>query len=179
MVGVDMADRMDQFTEELLWRTLTSTRKIGRIPLPDPAPSVLSPGRSVGRLFGGNLSLIISILGTRFQPDFRGAVLFMEDIGEEPYRIDRMLAQLKNAGILSRVNAILTGQFTDCLPKDPAKPSLTVDQLLLQCAEDAEKPFLSNVPFGHDARKMTIPVGIKARVDTGTGTIEYLESAVR
>ncbi|MBP1678212.1 MAG: muramoyltetrapeptide carboxypeptidase, partial [Bacteroidetes bacterium] len=106
------------------------------------------------------------------------ALLYLEDIGEEPYRVDRMLFQLLNAGILHGVSGILTGQFTDCGPKDTTRPSFTVDEVFRQIAALTDRPFLTGLPFGHESRKMTIPLGISARVDAGRGTIEYLESAV-
>jgi len=179
MAGVDMADPMDSFTEDLLWRVVTSRQKLGAIRFPDPPGRGLVPGRAVGRLLGGNLALLVSSMGTPYFPDLRGAVLFIEDIGEEPYRVDRMLAQLRNARILSSCAAILGGQFTDCGPKDATKPSLTLEEVFQDAARRTGRPFLGGLPFGHEARKMTIPVGIRARVDTGMGELEYLEAAVR
>ena len=178
MLGVDMADTMDQLTEDSFWTLVTSRTRPGRLALTGLAPSILSSGCGTGRLLGGNLSLIVSILGTPFQPDFRKAVLFLEDIGEEPYRIDRMFAQLRNASILSRAGAILSGQFSDCLPRDVSKPSFNVDQLLKEYAHLGSRPFLSGLPFGHETRKLTIPLGIRAKIDADAGTIEYLEPAV-
>lgn len=178
MVGVDMADQMDAFTEEMFWQTVTSASRRGAIPLPDPQPSPLTPGKARGRLIGGNLALLVSSMGTRYFPDLRDTLLYLEDIGEEPYRVDRMLFQLLNAGILHGVSGILTGKFTDCGPKDATKPSFTVDEILRQMAALTDRPFLTGLPFGHEARKMTLPLGITARLDAGRGTIEYLESAV-
>jgi len=178
MVGVDMADTMDAFTEEIFWNLLTSDRKQGKIKLPDDTAITVFPGRGTGRLLGGNLALIVSLLGTPYQPSFSGSVLFLEDIGEEPYRIDRMLVQLRNTRILGRSAAILAGQFTDCVPEDKSKPSLTVDQLLSEAASSTRRPLLAHLPFGHENPKMTIPLGIRARVDAGARQIELLEPAV-
>lgn len=179
MVGVDMADPMDAFTEELLWRTLTSTAKAGAIPFRDPRPVPLVDGTAAGRLLGGNLALIVSSMGTRYFPDLRGSLLFLEDIGEEPYRVDRMMHQLMNAGILRRSSGILLGQFTDCVPSDPTKPTFTTPEVFGQIASVAKRPWMAGVPFGHESVKMTIPVGIRARMDAGRGHLEYLEAAVR
>jgi muramoyltetrapeptide carboxypeptidase len=179
MAGVEMANTIDRFTEELFWQTVTSTKKVGRISFPaDVQPAVLHPGKVSGRLIGGNLSLIASLMGTRYFPSMTGAVLFLEEISEEPYRVDRMMTQLRNAEITSRCNAVLTGQFNDCLPKDQSKPSLSVDEILGEAARQAAKPFISNLPFGHLPQKMTIPIGVRVRVDAGALSIEYLESAV-
>jgi muramoyltetrapeptide carboxypeptidase len=179
MAGVEMANRIDGFTEELFWRTVTSTRKIGPITFPlGVQPSSLHPGKAVGRLIGGNLSLFVSLLATRYFPNITGAILFLEEISEEPYRVDRMMTQLYNAGVLARCKAILTGQFTDCVPKDEKKASLSVEEILREAAALAKRPFLSNLPFGHLPDKMTLPVGIRARVNAEASTLEYLEAAV-
>jgi muramoyltetrapeptide carboxypeptidase len=179
MLGVDLADPMDPFTEELFWDLLTSPKRHGPIAFPEPGPVATSPGRATGRLLGGNLALITSLLGTPFLPQFPGAVLYLEDIGEDPYRVDRMLAQLLAAGILSNAAALLLGQFTDCVPRDSSSPSFSVMEVLQEYAAAAGRPGLTGVPFGHERRKMTLPVGIRARVDAGKRTLEYLESAVR
>lgn len=179
MAGVDMADSMDEFTESLFWDLLTSTRKIGRIPLADSSITTLCPGKASGRLLGGNLALIVAQLGTAFQPDFTGSVLFLEDIDEEPYRVDRMMMHLRNAAILPKAAAVLAGQFTDCTPKDSSKPSLTVEQVMRETSAAVGIPFLSNLPFGHVPRKMTMPIGLSIRVDAGNQIVEYLQAAVR
>ena len=178
MLGVEMASPMDPLTEESFWTNITSEHAIGPLLLPDE-PQTLHSGKAAGRLIGGNLSLIVSLLGTPYQPDFSGSILFAEDAGEEPYRIDRMLTQLRNAGILSRTRAILAGQFTNCTPKDGATASLTTDHVLADVAQAAAKPSLSNLPFGHVGRKITLPVGLRVRVDADARTIDYLEPAVR
>jgi len=179
MAGVEMANTIDPFTEEMFWRSVTSMEKLGFISFPASSPESISPGKATGRLLGGNLSLVVSLLGTRYFPDATDSVLFLEEVGEEPYRIDRMITQLRNAGVISRCNAILTGQFTDCLPKDQTKPSQSVDELLRETARLAERPFLSNLPFGHVLQKMTLPIGLRVRVDATARSITYLEAAVR
>jgi muramoyltetrapeptide carboxypeptidase len=179
MAGVDMADPMDSFTEELFWRLLTSTKRMGRVVIPDEQPHTLVPGRGTGRLLGGNLALIASIVGTNYQPDFSKAILYIEDIGEDPYRVDRMLTQLRGSGILPKAHAVLLGQFTDCVPRDSSSPSFTVDEVLQEYTYRSGVPSLSGLPFGHNRRKMTIPVGIRARVNATQRSVEYLEGAVR
>jgi muramoyltetrapeptide carboxypeptidase len=178
MLGVEMASPMDPLTEQIFWQCLTSAEPVGRIPLPE-GPSTLYGGKAAGRLVGGNLSLIVSVLGTLYQPDFRDSILFVEDAGEEPYRVDRMLTQLKNSHALSRTRAILAGQFTNCVSKDSTASSISVEHILGDVAKTTGKPFLSNLPFGHVGRKLTLPVGLRVRVDAAAKTIEYLESAVR
>lgn len=179
MLGVDMADPMDPFTEESFWQAVTTTSRTGKISLPDGTTlSAIIPGTATGRLLGGNLSLLVSVTGTPYVPDFAGAIIFLEEIGEEPYRVDRMLTQLRNAGVFSRANGLLGGQFTDCSPKDPAQPSLTIEDVLAETGLSLAKPFLSNLPFGHIPTKLTFPVGIRVRLDAGAHSVEYLEPAV-
>ncbi len=179
MLAVDFADAVEPFTEELFWRSVTSPAPPGMIAFPEnPSPLTLNPGLAAGRLLGGNLALVISILGTAFQPDFSGSLFFMEDVGEEPYRIDRMLMQLRHGSVLTSVRAVLSGQFTDCAPKDATQPSLSLEEVLNETAGAVHKPFLANLPFGHTGKKMTLPVGLKARLDAGERRLEFLESAV-
>ncbi|HET6271390.1 MAG TPA: LD-carboxypeptidase [Bacteroidota bacterium] len=180
MLGVEMANTIDPWTEEMFWSLATSSRRIGSIFVPtDSTPRPLHQGKGQGRLLGGNLSMVVSILATPYQPNFTDSVVFLEDVTEEPYRVDRMMMQLRNASILSASSAILTGQFTDCVPLDKSKPSLTVDEILQESAAATGRPFLSNLPFGHIPKKMTLPVGLRVRVNAGQCTIEFLESACR
>ena len=106
------------------------------------------------------------------------AVLFLEEINEEPYRIDRMLMQMRNAGILKGVKALLGGQFTDCIPKDPKSPSRRTEELLGEIADLLRVPFLAGLPFSHLPRKMTLPIGIRVKVDADKRMLEFLEAAV-
>jgi muramoyltetrapeptide carboxypeptidase len=184
MLAVEMAEKMDAFTEEFFWRLLTSPHPIGRVSNPDDAPLKLlfSPLRNrqvEGRLLGGNLSMIISVVGTRFQPSFRDQLLFLEELGEEPYRIDRMLTQLKLAGILRQVKALLLGSFIDCVPTDKTKPTLSVDDVLTEVSDGLKIPVLSGLVYGHLPRKLTMPIGVRARVDLRSRMLEFLEGAVR
>jgi muramoyltetrapeptide carboxypeptidase len=180
MAGVEMANGMDPFTEEIFWRCLTSEKKLTAVPLAE-RPEVLSHARAAatGRLLGGNLSLVISLLGTSYQPDFTGALLFLEEVAEEPYRIDRMLTHLRNASVLSKAGGIIFGQFTDCVPSDPTKPSFTVEEILRDAARVVAKPVIAHVPVGHVPRKLTIPIGLRARIVARDASLEFLEGAVR
>lgn len=178
MLGVEMAAPIEPLTEQIFWQCLTSTEPVGRIPLPEGL-TTLYAGKAIGRLVGGNLSLIVSLLGTQYQPEFRDSILFIEDSGEEPYRIDRMLTQLRNSHALARTRGVLAGQFTNCVSKDATGSSISVEHILEDIAKASEKPFLSNLPFGHVGRKITLPVGLRVKVDAAAKTIEYLEPAVR
>jgi muramoyltetrapeptide carboxypeptidase len=170
---------MDSFTEEMFWIMVTSNQKIGPVAFPEPmATHVVRPGSFTGHLLGGNLSILVSLVGTPFQPSLDHAALFFEEIGEEPYRVDRMLMQLQNAKALAKCRGVLVGQCTDCVPRDPSRPSLSLDEVLTEFALALKKPVLANVPFGHVEQKITLPVGVKARVHVERRSIELLEAAV-
>ena len=126
---------------------------------------VLRPGRGAGRLLGGCLTLLVSLLGTPHDPDYRDSILFWEDVGEEPYRIDRMLTQLRNAGKLDRLRGMVVGSLTGC--EAPAgKPTLTLRRIIQELAQWATFPIVWNLRAGHIARKITLPLGLEASLDT-------------
>ena len=180
MAGVEMSEGIDPFTEEHFWRVLTSPTKLGKLknPLDDPL-RVLREGNCTGRFVGGNLATAISLLKTPFAPDFGGSILVLEDIDEAPHRVDRMLAQLRNAGILDRLAGLAFGKFINCVPSDPSKPFLPVEQVLENVSQEVQCPVVGNLQYGHLPRKLTIPLGVRAKMDTKKGVIEVLESAVR
>jgi muramoyltetrapeptide carboxypeptidase len=180
MAGVEMANQIDPFTEEMFWRSVTSNKQFGAIPFPqEPVVQSLHKGNASGRLLGGNLSLIVAMLGTKYQPNFKNSLLFIEEITEEPYRVDRMMTHLRNASVYKKAAGMLLGQFTDCVPADKTKPSHTTEEILAHEAKLFAKPALANLPFGHVAKKMTLPFGVRARMDADNGTLEFLEPAVR
>ncbi len=179
MVAVEMAAGIDPFAAGRLFELLEGRFPSGPLPLPPgAAPRARRGGRAEGPLLGGNLTLLASLLGTPYAPDFAGAVLCVEDVGEEPYRVDRLLAHLRNAGVLGGAAAVLAGAFADCVPADPTRPSLSLDEVLDDAAGWSGRPFLSGLPFGHTNPAWTLPIGIRAAVDADAGTLEFLEAAV-
>jgi muramoyltetrapeptide carboxypeptidase len=179
MAGVEMADTMDSVTEESFWRILTDASTGIALGAGTVIASGHRPHRPTrGRLIGGNLSLCASLLGTTYQPDFLRSILFLEDIGEEPYRIDRMVTQLRNAGIFSRVTAVVLGSFTNCAPKDPSGSSLSVEEIMRENAAMTGKPHASGFPFGHEEHFVTFPVGVRANLDLKSAKLDLLEAAV-
>lgn len=178
MLAVDIYSNFDAYSEEFFWMILTSKAKKIEIKNPDGVDiSVLKHGKTTGTLLGGNLSLLASIVGTKFQPDFSDSILVIEDIGEEPYRIDRYLAQLKNAGIFDKINGCILGQFTDCVPKEPEK-SLTLEQIFQDYFGNLKIPVISNLSYGHIPQKVTLPIGARIKIDTKRGTITIVEQVL-
>ena len=137
----------------------------------------LSPGNAEGRLTGGNLSLIQCLVGTRFMPDLRGAILFLEDVGEEVYRIDRMLSHLRLAGALDGLAGIVVGQFTE-MGRRGADGAMGFDRILAHYLEPLGVPVAMGFPIGHVEDQWTLPIGIRARLDADAGRVELLEAAV-
>ena len=179
MVAVEMGKGIKTFTEQSFWKTLKSTDPVGILESPsDSLLQVLKPGKAKGALLGGCLSLINVILGTPYCPNFEKTILFIEDIEEEPYRVDRYLAQLKMAGILDRISGLVIGQFVDCSPSEPEKPYLTLEQVFEDYFSNLNIPIISNFAYGHVQVKHTLPVGIEVELDTEKGGLILTERAV-
>ncbi len=165
------------FTQRSLWRTLTSSVPLGAFS--PRSMQVLAPGRACGRLLGGCLSLLCSLLGTRFLPDLEGAILLLEDIGESPYQIDRMLNQLRLAGILSQVSGIILGQFKDCFTGSRKACSLTLAQIVKDLARNLGIPIVAGFPYGHFKRRYVLPLGVSAVLDTSVPELHLTEAALQ
>jgi muramoyltetrapeptide carboxypeptidase len=126
------------------------------------------PGEPVtGTLLGGNLCLIAASVGTPDEPDLRGAVLLLEEVDEPPYKVDRMLVQLRRCGMLDGVAGIAVGQFTRCADDWPMS---TVD-VLADCLGDLGVPVLGGLPIGHGPGALTVPLGVPATLDVAAGTL--------
>ena len=141
----------------------------------DPAPRTLVGGRAEGRLAGGNLSLLASLCGSADAVRARDAVLFLEDVGEPAYRVDRMLHQLERAGVTDGVRALAFGRFTE--PPDEALHP--VADALREFAERLRVPAVVDLPFGHVEHNCTLPVGCLARLDADDASLSIIEPAVR
>ncbi|AFZ23303.1 putative MccF-like protein (microcin C7 resistance) [Cylindrospermum stagnale PCC 7417] len=138
---------------------------------------VISPGKSQGKLIGGNLSVLAAMVGSNYLPSWRESILFVEDIGEDIYRIDRMLTQLKTAGVLNQIAGFIFGQCTDCKLGD--EPSFTLTQVLQDHILPLGIPAWYGSMIGHIKDKFTVPVGVEVEIDADAGTIRMLEAAVR
>jgi len=179
MLASDLAGKRDPFAEDQFWRLLTSNHGVGELSQPPGKPlRQRHGGRADGRLLGTNLSLLVSSLGTPFSPDYRGALLVLEDVGEQLHRLDRMFTQLRNAGVLRAIRGLVLGSFTNCVPSDPARPFLAQDQIVDEMLEWFSQPAVEGFAFGHVPAKVTVPLGCLARLDADGGRLFLLESAV-
>jgi muramoyltetrapeptide carboxypeptidase len=137
------------------------------------------PGAARGRLLGGNLTVLSALVGTPWLPDFSGAILFLEDIEEAEYRIDRMLTQLSQAGVLGQCAGVVFGQCTDCVAKSGAQAQgFTLAQVLEQHLSGLGAPAFQGLAVGHVDDQFTLPCGVTAELDAGAGTVRLLEAAV-
>lgn len=116
-----------------------------------------------GTLWGGNLALVVSLLGTRHWPRIRGGVLFVEDVNEHPYRIERLLLQLHQAGVLDAQRAVLLGRFTEW-KRSPLDRGYDLDAVVAHLRRQCKVPILTGLPFGHVPTKVSLPVGARVRV---------------
>jgi len=151
----------------------------GRLENPPGCPPLraLAGGVARGALAGGNLSVIAATLGTPYELDARGRLLFFEDIDERPYRVDRMLTQLRLAGKFRDCAGIVLGDWNNCVP-DPGERSLDLEEVFREVLRPAGKPILAGLQAGHCRPMLTFPLGVEAVLDADAGTLELVESAL-
>jgi muramoyltetrapeptide carboxypeptidase len=135
----------------------------------------LVPGAAEGRLIGGNLSVMTRLLGTPFFPEVADAVLLLEDVGERPYRLDRMWTHLQLAGVFRKVRGIVLGDFTGC---DDQQPPLTALEVLRSLAEETGLPCAGGFAIGHGEVNWPVPLGCRVRLDATGATLSFSEGAV-
>lgn len=140
--------------------------------------TTIRPGKASGRLLGGNLTVLSTLMGTPWLPDFEGAILFIEDVGEAEYRIDRMLNQLALAGVLDKVAGVIFGQCSRCNSDFPNYAGFTVPQILDQHLSRLQVPCFSGANIGHVANQLSLPVGARVEMDADAGTIRLLQPIV-
>jgi muramoyltetrapeptide carboxypeptidase len=163
-------------TASVFRSVVMSDRPAGVLPLPDGVrPRTLVPGTAEGPLVGGNLAMLGAACGTPYQPDTRGAILFLEDVDEAPYRVDRLLVQLRLAGLLDGVAGVALGDFTPPADVNGSPDGPTADDVLLELLAPLGVPIVAGLPFGHGEENWTLPVGVRARLDGGSSSLEILE----
>jgi muramoyltetrapeptide carboxypeptidase len=177
------------FTQSWFRKALFETAPLGSVTNPDesnplrPAHTLraIRPGKARGRLAGGNLSLISATLGTPYEIDTRGRILFLEDVDEQPYAIDRMLTQLRLAGKLRDAAGIVFGECHDCRPREfkPAfESTLSLGEVLDGILGSLDIPVLSGLAFGHTDDQLTLPLGATAALDAASATLTIEEAGV-
>ena len=179
MVAVDFQNEISAFTEEMFWTIVTSNKKLGRVNLPNEEKLFqLHGGQAKGRVIGGNLSIIISLIGTQYLPDFKDKILILEEIAELPYRIDRMFNQLRMNKAFAKLKGIILGSFKDCNEHDPMKKTFSLGEVISEYLQNLKIPVVYNFKHGHIKDNITIPFGTMVRINASREIVEFTESAV-
>jgi len=169
---------LSDVTRDCLFRLLTRPEPLGPMPLGELG--WIRKGRARGPLVGGNLSLLCSTLGTFWELETAGRILFLEDRGEKPYKVDRMLVQLKQAGKLSSIAGLLLGEFqgeqNDERKGDDGK---SMEEVLRENAKGLNVPVARGLPVGHGEQNVPLPLGVVAEIDGSEGRVSIVEPAVR
>lgn len=180
MMSSFKGDNYTAFTLYNFENGLSGSLPAGEIRLPAGRKlKVLHPGDASGIVEGGNLSVLASLCGTPYELKGDGAILLLEDTGEDPYRIDRMMEQLYQNGLLSRVSAIAYGDFYGAAP---VGEEFSIHDVLAHYAELSGKPVIEGVPVGHGPDNLFLPLGVKASIhagEDGTASFRYEESYLK
>jgi len=136
----------------------------------------ISPGQAEGELTGGNISVLQTLIGTTYEPDFKDKIVCLEEIEEKTYKVDKMIFHLLSATNLKKAAGLVLGVFKNCNVND--KPAISLKQALADLLKPLNIPVFYGMPFGHIDRKITIPFGIKAKMNASTQNLELLEKAV-
>lgn len=180
MLAPDFADNVSTYTEEFFWRIITSNKKMGRLKYPDNGKlTAITKGSSSGRILGGNLSVFAALIGTVYLPSMKEKILMLEDINELPYKIDRILNQMKMLKVFKQVRGVILGRFVGCYEHDPMKKTLTLGEVMEDYLSHLKIPVLYAFPHGHIKDKVTVPLGLKVKINSTKGFIDYAESAVK
>jgi muramoyltetrapeptide carboxypeptidase len=173
MVAAEFAGGASAMVDDAFWQMVTAKRARRVLTLGEE--KVLREGQAEGQLIGGNLAVYCSLIGSRYLPDPKGSILFLEEVGENVYRIDRMLLQLKHAGILGAVSGVILGSFT-AIPDD--EPNRELDAVLREYLLPLDIPILTDFPFGHIPEKVTMPMGANVKLDTKKRQLTVTQAVV-
>lgn len=170
---------MDDYTRDMMYRVLMNAAPAGELANP-PAyeKATVNPGSCEGLLVGGNLTLITGTIGSPWQLDTTDRIIFIEDVGERTYCLDRMLTQMRLAGMFDKCAGVVFGDFADCPVEYPAF-GCTLEEIIRDVVAPCGKPIFTGLRCGHCTPKMTLPFGVKCRMDADKCTLTVLESAVR
>lgn len=172
---VAVSDWENEFSLSVFQEVLLKGHKI-KMDQPDTKQPfyTITPGKATGQIFGGNLSVLTDMIGTPYLPDWQGKILFLEDVTEDIFRIDRMLTQMRLAGIFDQVVGIVFGTCDKCAAPEPEK-SLTLQQVLLDNLKPCRKPAFFGLKFGHVTEKYVVPIGLPVELDADKGFVRMLE----
>jgi len=170
MVATDLARGLSERSQEHFWAMLSGRQRAWKLPLGE----TIRRGQVEAEIAGGCLSMLVTTLGTAYEIDSRGKILFLEDVGEAPYRVERMLWHLKMAGKLDHLAGVVFGDFTHCAGDGPRDVNAVIDDMFNQ----APYPVVMGMPAGHGVENFALPFGVKMRLDGDRATLEMSESPV-
>lgn len=178
--GPVASSSFDEFTVKSLRQTVIAENQQAPSTFTNSRLTTISAGVAQGKLTGGNLALVVSTLGTKYEIDTTDSILFLEEINEEPFRVDRMLTQLWLAGKLQTCKGVALGNFRDCEAKGTSisSVSFTLEQVFEQRLASLGVPVVYGLPFGHVRSKLTMPIGVQAELDATSKSLRILESAI-
>lgn len=169
---------MTEYNKEYFKKAFMAEQPIGD--MREYAPrKVLRSGNASGPLVGGNLSSIRSLIGTEYEPYWDNAILFWEEYKTEPHVIDRMLMHLKLIGALDKINGMVSGNLTECVERKYKERNSSIDEIILDHCKDYDFPILYNCDFGHNCQNATLPLGVKATIDTYNNKFSIDEPCVK
>lgn len=178
MAVSDMIEGFDNFSKESLLNLIMNKKAVYNIKNPlNQEIITINGGIAEGVIIGGNLTLMVNTIGTPYEIDVKGKILFIEEIGEDPYKIDRMFNQLRLSGKLQESKGIILGDFNNCKSKNP-KGSLTLEEVINDQIKPIEKPTIYNLKSGHCNPMITLPFGVKAKLDGDKKELLILENCV-
>ncbi len=185
--GPVMISAFSEYTQNWFRKALFEARPLGSITNPPESNALrpshvlrtVRPGRARGPLVGGNLTLVTQLMGTPFEIETQGRILFLEDVDEQPYNVDRMLTQLRLAGKFDGVAGVIWGECSDCVPRE-FRPSFestfSTGEVVDQILGKLNVPVLSGLVIGHTSDQLTLPIGVTATLDAGRAEVTIEES---
>jgi len=175
MPASELYKEVDEYTKSYYLKNIFSNEPLGKLKNPkEENMKTLVGGKANGILTGGNLSLVVTSLGTPYEIDTKGKILFLEDVGEETYKIDRMFMQLKQCNKFKDASGVILGAFTDC-NSEKSKDKLTLEEVIEEIIVPENKPIIANVICGHCMPTMSLPLGSKTFIDADKKEILLLE----
>lgn len=178
MASSDMIGNFSDFSKDGLFNMIMDPKASHEILNPQGVEmTTINGGIAEGEIIGGNLSLIVATIGSPYEIDVKDKILFIEEVGEEPYSIDRMLSQLRLSGKFKDASGIIFGDFKGCESKKHDE-SLTLEEVIMDIVKPAGKPTIFNLKAGHCEPMVSLPFGVKARLDADKREIVILENTV-
>lgn len=177
--GPNAGREWPEFTRQYVQSLLFENKKAVFTNPVEDSIEIIRKGKAQGRLIGGNLAVLMSIIGTPYCPDFEDAILFLEEVNEAPYKVDRMLTHLKLAGILKQLKGIVIGKCINCTLNPSTTPGFfQLKEVLAQHILPLDIPAWYGAMISHEKQIFTLPIGVNAQIDAQTGTIILLEKSL-